>query len=554
MAVGLQASCFSPGKASRAEVDWTRPGRAHLVGIGGSGMRALARVLSQRGWSVSGSDVATAGLAAVLPKKTLLSTGHSALGLPRNLDVVVHSDAIGSDNPELQWARSLGVATASYFDAVGQLMHRRRGLAVAGTHGKSTTTAMAAWILVQSGYDPTILCGAATLGRSDGGRAGRSPVVLAEACEYRANFLKLRPRSAVILGIEPDHFDCYADLAEAEHAFGQFAAAIPHDGLLLARADCEATRRAIAGATCRVETFGVIGQTPRASRPGFGTGRASGTHTSYPTDAPLPTAYCPLPTACDWSARPIDRRRGRYRFELLRRGRVLCRLALRMAGRHNMLNALAAAALAAHQGVEPRQIADALGRFPGVRRRLEPVGTWRGVRVVDDFAHHPTELTAALTTVHQMHPDRRVCCVFQPHQVSRTTRLLDELAESLHNGLRGRRGPRRGDRLWIAEIFRAREPGPAPGEVTSADLADRVRDRGHEVAGVHAIDDIRRDLRHHLQSGDVLLTIGAGDIRRILGGLFPAEDRKVSSLSDLRHNRMFPSCFRVNADKLHSMR
>ena len=257
MAVGLQAACLSPGKASKGEVDWTRPGRAHLVGIGGSGMRALARVLSQRGWSVSGSDVATAGLAAVLPKKTLLSTDHSAAGLPRNLDVVVHSDAIRSDNPELQWARSLGIATASYFDAVGRLMHRHHGLAVAGTHGKSTTTAMAAWILVESGRDPTVLCGAATLGHSDGGRAGRSPIVLAEACEYRANFLKLRPRFAVILGIEPDHFDCYGELSEAEHAFGRFAATVASDGLLLAHGECEATRRAVAQASCRVETFGL---------------------------------------------------------------------------------------------------------------------------------------------------------------------------------------------------------------------------------------------------------------------------------------------------------
>jgi len=476
MAVGVQTTCL---KRTTEAIDWNTPGRAHLVGIGGSGMSALTRVLHQRGWSLSGSDVNLDRLADRLPQRTLLHAGHAAAHVPPELDAVVHSDAVASDNPELAEARSRGVATLTYFDVAGRLMEGRRGLAVAGTHGKSTTTAMAGAILADAGLDPTVLCGAAPLDQPDGGRAGRGTAVLVEACEYRANFLKLHPFHSVILGIEPDHFDCYPTLADAEEAFGRFAALVPPDGLLLARAECPATRRAAAGASCRVETFG-------------------------------------LSTGCDWLARPTAVNRGCYEFDLVYRGEPLCAVRLLMPGRHNMLNALAAAALARHQGVEPAQMARSLGRFRGLRRRLECVGTRAGITRIDDFAHHPTELDAALGTVRQMYPHQRVFCVFQPHQASRTARLLDELAASLHNGLRSPTAARRPNRLWIADVYRAREGSPAAGEVTAGHLADRVRRRGLDVAVMHQMDQIARDVAARVEPGDVLLTVGAGDIRRIL--------------------------------------
>lgn len=431
---------------------------------------------------MSGSDVAARGLAAVLPGGTILAGAHCETAISADTDVVVRSDAIPRDNPELRRAQTLTIPTLSYFDAVGQLMEGHRGLAVAGTHGKSTTTAMAAWIMAEAGLDPTVVCGAATVGQPSGGRAGLGPIVLAEACEYRANFLKLRPQSAVILAVEPDHFDCYPTAADVESAFGRFAASLPADGLLLALGDCAATRRVAAAASCRVETFGLD-----------------------------------VDNACDWRARPIGHCGGRYRFDLLRHGEAICRIELPMPGRHNVLNALAAAALAWHEGVEPRRIAETLGRFPGVERRLETLGPWRGATAMDDYAHHPTELAAALATVREMHPDGRICCVFQPHQASRTARLLDELAASLHNGLVARGGSRRADRLWVADIFRAREPEAAPGEVTAADLADRLRALGHDAAGVHSLDAIARDLGDRVEAGDVVLVMGAGDVRRVLG-------------------------------------
>ena len=301
---------------------------------------------------------------------------------------------------------------------------------MAGTHGKSTTTAMAAHVLTDAGLDPTVLCGATPLGQSSGGRAGSGELLLVEACEYRANFLHLRPRHAAILGIEPDHFDCFDSLGDLERAFARFARSVPPDGLVLARHDCAVTRRVTAELPCRVETFAI----------GF---------------------------EADWSARNLTARRGRYGFEIRRCGRQLCNVSLQVPGRHNVLNALAAAALAWQNGLRPEQIAGALGRFRGLHRRLELLGTYRGVLLLDDYAHHPTEVAATLQTVRRMVPGRRVWCVFQPHQVSRTERLLDELAESLQNA----------DRVLVAEIFRAREGAPRPGEVTAADLARRVSRR-----------------------------------------------------------------------------
>ena len=461
------------------------------MGIAGAGMRALADVLLGRGWQLSGSDLAIDPVRCLAQAGVRLHQDHAAANLPPQTEVLIYSDAVPPDNPELRRAAELGIPTYSYFEMVGRLVSGRHTLAVAGTHGKSTTTAMAAEVLIQAGRDPTVFCGAATLGRFSGGRAGGGELVLVEACEYRANFLHLRPRDAVILGIEPDHFDCYRSPEELEEAYARFAGLVPADGLLLARHDCAVSRRITAKLACRVETFGIGG-------------------------------------GADWSARRLSARRGQYAFELCHRGRRLCQVSLRFPGRHNVLNALAAAALARVGGVPPERIARVLGGFRGLHRRLELLGAWRGVTLVDDYAHHPTEVTATLQTLRRMFPGRRVWCVFQPHQVSRTERLLDELAESLQNA----------DRVLVAEIFRAREGPPRDGDVTAADLARRVREvsaapsgrragTAVEVPQVHATEEITRLLETRLAPGDVLVSMGAGDIRRICDGLIDRfrEDR-----------------------------
>ena len=431
-------------------------------------MRSLAEVLLGWGWKLSGSDLAAESIPALAARGVAVRKGHAPENLPPETELVVYSDAIPAQNPELGRARVRGIPTLSYFDTLGRMMSGRQGLAVAGTHGKSTTTAMAGELLIQAGLDPTVVYGAAPLGCESGGRPGHGDLMLVEACEYRANFLLLPARHAVILGIEPDHFDCYPTFDRLEEAFGRFARSLPSDGLLVAHAGCPATRRAALRASCRVETFG------------FDPGAV-------------------------WSARGLRSRGGRYRFEILRQGQPVAEVALRVPGRHNVLNALAAAALAWHHGVGCDQIAVGLGGFGGIGRRLEVLGTWRGVVVVDDYAHHPTEVSATLRTLRQVYPGRRIWCVFQPHQVSRTERLLDELASSLQNA----------DRVVVAEIYRARESGPAAGEVTAADLAGKIRALGGDACEAGTEEPIASRLHARLRPGDLLITMGAGDIRKV---------------------------------------
>jgi UDP-N-acetylmuramate--alanine ligase len=439
-------------------------------------MRALASVLHERGWELTGSDTNPNSIRTLATPAVAVSLDHAAENVSNRTDLVIYSDAIPKDNVELRRAAELGIPTATYFEIAGYLMQMSRGIAVAGTHGKSTTTSMAARILSDAGLDPTVLCGAPELGNPNGGQSGKSDLMLVEACEYRRNFLHLNPRWAAILGIEADHFDCFENLEELERAFEIFAASVSPDGVLLAKHDCLTTRRATRAATCKVETFGF--DSPDSSR------------------------------QSNWSARPIGSTKGRYQFEILRCGTHFCRISMRLAGYHNVLNALAAAALAFHQGVAGRQIAKSLSEYQGLYRRLECLGTWHGVTILDDYAHHPTEVSAALQSIREMYPERRLFCVFQPHQASRTARLLDELAESLENV----------DCLALAEIFRAREGPAVPGQVTADDLANTARDRGICVSKSRSITDIQEELKNNLQPGDVLVTIGAGDIRRIADG------------------------------------
>jgi UDP-N-acetylmuramate--alanine ligase len=394
--------------------------RAHLIGIAGSGMRALADVLTGWGWEISGSDSNLDDISKRANRPKIFA-GHDAEQISQDADIVVYSDAVPKDNPERRRAAELGIPTLSYFDMLGRLSAERHTVAVAGTHGKSTTTAMLAHILTEAGCDPTVFCGATPLGKHSGGRSGHNDLMLVEACEFRSNFLKLRPHDAAILNIEPDHFDCFDSLEKLEDAFRQFANLLPSDGWLLIKHPCDSARRATANAVCRLESFGWSAH-------------------------------------ADWSAKNVAVSEGRYRFALCHRNQQLCDMQLNIPGRHNVLNAVAASALAFQKGATPEQVEHGMQTFAGLHRRLEQLRPWRGVARVDDYAHHPTEVSAALGAVREIFPRRRVWCVFQPHQASRTARLMNELAASLQNA----------DKVVVAEIFRAREGEFRPGEVTAA--------------------------------------------------------------------------------------
>jgi UDP-N-acetylmuramate--alanine ligase len=376
---------------------------------------------------------------------------------------------------------------------------------------------MAAHMLVAAGFDPTVFCGAVPIGKLSGGRAGRwnafasanvpaqqakiettagavrdehaigaakQDILVVEACEFRQNFLHLHPTHAVILGIEPDHFDCYDSLASLEKAFSEFAASIPSDGLLLARHECLSTQRATSNLAHQQLAIDHLGHR----------------HLSYRHLACRRETFG-FDADADWSAQDLHAECGCFQFSVWRRGKHVCEATLQTPGRHNVLNALAAIALVCHEGIPPREAAAALSTFAGLQRRLEVSEPGEGITVVDDYAHHPTEVSAALAAVREMFPHRRVLCVFQPHQVSRTEKLQAAFAASLQNA----------EKVCIANIFRAREASPRPGEITAAELAAQTRAGGVTVLPGHTSEEIGKTLENHLVLGDVLVILGAGD-------------------------------------------
>jgi UDP-N-acetylmuramate--alanine ligase len=463
----------NPGIEPAARDDHSAPRSAHLIGIAGSGMQSLAAVLIRRGWRVSGSEIQRNVTDDLIRLGATTYDGHAAHNVPVDAQLVIHSDAIPADNIERRRACELAIPAMSYPEMLAELGRDSATFAVAGTHGKSTATAMAAAAMVRAGLDPTVICGASPIGCLTGGRAGAAPLLLVEACEYRANFLRLRPDVAVVLGIEPDHFDFFRSRRQLIDAFRQFAGQVRPEGLLLVNRDCHTSRRLTRDVKCWTRTFG------------FG-------------------------HRADWTAKRLQTCRGRYRFWLVERGRPVAEVALQVPGKHNVMNALAAAALATAAGANPDTIAAALSSFRGLRRRVEVIGRRGGITVIDDYAHHPTEIRATLATVRQMYPGRRVWCVFQPHQASRTASLLDELATSLHNA----------DKIAVAEIFRAREPMARPGDVTAADLAAAVAAAGHNLLEEHDWDGIVRRVAADIRRGDVLITMGAGDIGKIRQAIY----------------------------------
>ena len=451
---------------------------AHLVGIGGAGMKALAELLVSLGWKVGGSDLRASQTLERMRRQGLrIFTGHDDSCLPAVLDVLVFSPAVDAGNPERVEAARRSIPQLSLSEMLGALMADRAGVAIAGTHGKSTTTAMTASILRRAGREPGAAFGAELCGSGRSGWAGEGDLLVVEGCEYRQSFLSLKPSHAAILNVEPDHFDCYADLDAVTAAFGQFASRLPADGVLVARGDCAASIEAASHSAARTVTFAIDG----------------------------PGEY-----------RAADLRVGEWgtRFRVFCRGDYLAELTLRLPGAHNVLNALAATALCHELGVVPQDIRDGLWDFRGVRRRLEAVGSWRGRLLIDDYAHHPTAVRAVLTAIRREYPRRRVWCAFQPHQVSRTIALLPEFAAALAAA----------DGVLVLPVYAARETvhsGSAAEEGNRAafeaatDLAKAIESRGVHSRFLPSLDLLADAVDHVTRPGDVFVTMGAGDIDQV---------------------------------------
>lgn len=479
-------------------------GWAHLVGIGGAGMRALAEVLSGRGWRISGSDSALApdSIQAMSERGWQVHPGHLPENLPGEATCCLYSPAVPAGNVELLEAARRGLPAWSYHEMVGRLMNEHVGIGIAGTHGKSTTTALVGWILAQSGRDPAVLCGA-EWSQSAGELAGRSGLagdgneVVAECCEYRRHFLAIRPRIAAVLSVEPDHFDCYASFEETRSAFRDFIAAVPANGVLIWPTTVDSSLRSAVKA--RICDVAYAGET-----------------TAFNSIPPEEDRDSPAWWAGD--ARPDGG--AATRWTLWRRNAGSRTVVWRLPGEHNVRNGLVAAALTGEAGLGLDEIVTGLETFPGLRRRFESLGEHGGRLLIDDYAHHPTEVAATIETARRHFPDRRIVVCFQPHQVSRTVGLFEEFAQALSQA----------DSVVLFPVFPAREPVTEATVRISRDLAEAVNRisretvavRGEPVAnrGVCArftpsLDLPTFSLDDSTLPGDLVIAMGAGDIGRI---------------------------------------
>lgn len=442
----------------------------HLIGIGGSGMCNVSHVLLRQGALISGSDcqAGEATLRLQAGGAHVAIGDHDAANLPPQTELVVCSAAICAQNPELAEARRRGLEIIGYADLVGRLMGAKVGIAIAGTHGKSTTTAMTAYALRGCGKDPTFVIGAHARQLGGGSGVGRGPHFIVEACEFNRSFHRLRPRYAAMLNIEEDHLDYYRDLEEIRQAFGEFGRLVPDHGVLLVNGDDPSCLRAAPDMGNACEHFAV--------------------------NAPA-----------DWRAENLQVSEGFYRFGVDHAGRSLAHVRLSVPGLHNVYNALAAFALAWHTGAKPERIARALSDFAGCERRLTQRGAGRGITLLDDFAHHPTEIRASLSAARQRYSPRNVWVVFQPHQHSRTRFLLEDFARSFALA----------DRILVPDIFFVRDSETERSRIGADELVRRIRRHGREALHVPDFSNIVEHLANHVQSGDLVITMGAGDVWKV---------------------------------------
>lgn len=453
------------------------PQRVHLVGIGGIGLSGIARILKARGHQVSGSDLKDSPLLRELEEEGIrVFRGHAAHQVG-DAELVLISSAIPPDNPEVAEARRRGVPVVKRAEVLGDLIGGQRAVAVAGTHGKTTTTALIALTLLEAGLAPSFLVGGVVKGLETNARAGGGAHFVLEADEYDRMFLALRPEVAVVTHLEWDHPDCYPSMRAMVGAFWEFVASVPEDGCLVACVDHGQVREVL------------------AARAG---GMPLGRGVPLAEARTIPYGLGPLAAL---RAEDVQATEQGSRFWVTWQGEKLGWFRVPVPGRHNVANALAAVAVAGHLGVPWEAVQAALDRFQGVGRRCEVVGVAGGVVVVDDYAHHPTEIRATLDAVRQAHPGRKVWAVFQPHTFSRLAALEAEFAASLAEA----------DAVVVLPVFPAREQGDPVA--AARDLARRVR--GPEVAFVTSLEEAARYLLDRVKPGEVVVTLSAGDGNRV---------------------------------------
>ena len=449
-------------------IQFDHPVHIHFIGIGGISMSGLAEILLQRHFTISGSDMKASEMTDHLSNiGARVIIGQKAENITDDIDLVVYTAAIRETNEEYAAARAKGIPMMSRAVLLGQIMSNYlRSIAVSGTHGKTTTTSMIAHILLEAMTDPTISVGG-ILDRIHGNiLVGKSDIFLTEACEYTNSFLEFYPLYSIILNVEEDHMDFFKDLDDIKHSFHQFASQTAEDGLIIINGDMDCTDEILSGLKQRSVTFGLNAEN-------------------------------------NYSAGDITYdEQGNVSYRLYVDGKDAGRVALSVKGRHNVMNSLSAIACTMAMGISMDDILRGLLSFGGTKRRFEYKGSLKGVTVIDDYAHHPTEIAATITAA-QNYPHRDLWIVFQPHTYTRTKAFLHDFADALSKA----------DHVVLADIYAAREPDT--GLVSSMDIVNLMKEAGADVYHYPSFEEIENFLLTVLQPEDLLITMGAGDVVKI---------------------------------------
>lgn len=443
---------------------YMHPGkRGHLIGIGGVSMSPLAEVLKGMGLDIKGSDMNDSDTVKHLRELGIsVAVGHRSENIAPNTDFVVRTAAVHDDNCEIIRAHELGIPVFERTQAWGAIMRNyQNALCISGTHGKTTTTSMCTHILMAAEQDPTVMIGGTLPLLHAGHRVGRGNTIIMESCEYYNSFHSFFPTIAVILDIEADHLDFFKDLEEIKASFRKFASLVPPDGTIIANIDDENTMDALAPLGRELFTFGMHDNA-----------------NVYPVN--------------------ITRVGAQSEFDVMYNGRFFTHVNLRVPGEHNIKNALAAAASAIALGINATAVKYGLSAFTGAGRRFEYKGKFNGADIYDDYAHHPGELKALFDAIELLGYNRRIV-VFQPHTFSRTSALFDDFVKQL----------RRPDITYLAEIYAAREKNTVG--ISSADLARHIPNS----LFFDTFDELEKSLRFTASPGDIILTVGAGDVYKI---------------------------------------
>lgn len=443
----------------------------YFIGIGGISMSALAEVMLSEGVKVSGSDRSNSHIIKKLADNgAKIYISHDSKNITDDIDLVVYTSAISSDNPELLRAQELNLYIMDRAEFLGYIMRNyKNAICVSGTHGKTTTTGMLSSILIETDLNPTIFLGGEMDSLGGNLLKGSYDLMLTEACEYKRNFLKFNPTMEIILNIEEDHLDYYKDLSDIENAFVEYARLLPESGHLIVNVKHEDL---FADLKCKVVTFGFDDSADY-----------------YPGNITL----TPVPS-----------------YDLMYEGKKIARITLNIFGEHNISNSVAAAAACICLGIDTETLINGLYNFKGTHRRYEYRGVCNDAAVIDDYAHHPSEMKATLKTA-KTYADGKIITVFQPHTFTRTKKLLNEFAEGLMLS----------DEVILLDIYAAREPDT--GEIHSMDIINKMKEGGKDGHYAESFEKAAEIIKSLAEEGDIIITMGAGNVYEVAELLTIAE-------------------------------